>query len=63
MLAPWTGILKTDSQGVLDTLQVGDRDPHEQEVPVNWTVATWFWTALPNSDLLIEIQSVMKLLP
>jgi hypothetical protein len=35
MQAPWSGILATDNQGVLDTLKVGDLDPQEQETPVD----------------------------
>ena len=35
MPAEWTGVLTTDSQGVSETLPVGDLDPQEQETPVD----------------------------
>jgi hypothetical protein len=64
MPAPWTGILATDSQGVLNTLQVGDLDPQEQETPVDLDRGEVVLDCLrPDWDLLREIQSAMQLLP
>jgi hypothetical protein len=64
MQAPGTGILATDSQGVLDTLQLGDRDPHEQEIPVDLDGGDEVLDCLrPDWDLLIKIQSAMKQMP
>ena len=35
MHEPWVGVVATDSQSVLDTLQLGDSDPQEEELPVD----------------------------
>ncbi|KAI2491874.1 hypothetical protein MHU86_22670 [Fragilaria crotonensis] len=64
MHEPWIGILATDSQGVLDTLQEGDHDPQEQEVPVDLDRGEVILDCLrPDWDILIEIQLALKQLP
>ncbi len=64
MPAEWTGVLTTDSQGVSETLQVGDLDPREQETPVDLDQGEVVLDCLcPDWDLLWEIQSAMKLMP
>jgi hypothetical protein len=60
----WVGTLATDSQGVLDTLQIGDPDPQEQEVPVDLNRGEVVLDCLrPDWDVLIEIQSALQSLP
>ncbi|KAI2505036.1 hypothetical protein MHU86_9392 [Fragilaria crotonensis] len=64
MHEPWRGVLATDSQGVLDTLQEGDRDPQEQEVPIDLDRGEVILDCLrPDWDILIEIQTALKQLP
>lgn len=64
MQEPWKGVLATDSQGVLDTLQEEDHDPQEQEVPVDLDRGEVILDCLrPDWDILIEIQSALKQLP
>jgi hypothetical protein len=61
---PWMGILATDGQSVLDTLQLGDHDPQEADTPVDLDKGDVVLDCLrPDWDLLIEIQSAMKSLP
>ena len=62
---PWVGILATDGQSVLETLQLGDHDPQEKKHQSTSTKAMWSWIAClrPDWDLLIEIQSAIKNLP
>ena len=64
MHEPWIGILATDGQTVLDTLQVGDCDPQAAEAPVDLDAGHVVLDCLrPDWDILIEIQSAMKSLP
>ena len=64
MHEPWVGILATDSQSVLDTLQEGDHDPQEQDVPVDLDRGEVVLDCLrPDWDILIEKQSALKRLP
>lgn len=64
MHEPWKGIVATDSQGVLDTLQEGDHDPQERDVPVDVDQGKVVLDCLrPDWDILIEIQSALKSLP
>lgn len=64
MHEPWVGILATDSQSVLDTLQLGDSDPQEEELPVDLDHGEVVLDCLrPDWDVLIEIQSALRNLP
>ena len=61
---PWRGIVATDSQGVLDTLQEGDHDLQEQDVPVDLDQGKVVLDCLrPDWDILIEIQTTLKSMP
>jgi hypothetical protein len=58
MHEPWTGVIATDSQGVLDTLQTGDNDPVDLDhgkVVLNCLRPKW--------DILIEIQAILENMP
>ena len=64
MHEPWEGVLATDSQGVIDTLQEGDRDLQDQEVPIDLDRGNVTLDCLrPDWDILIEIQSALKQMP
>jgi hypothetical protein len=64
MQDPWVGVVATDSQGVLDTLQVGDPDPQDADVPVDLDRGVVVLDCLrPDWDILIEIQSALRSLP
>ena len=63
-LQDWPGILATDAQSVLDTLQCGTRDIQEAETPVDLDLGKVVLDVLcPEWDILIEIQAASKLLP
>ena len=58
MHEPLTGVIATDSQGVLDTLQTGDNDPVDLDhgkVVLNCLRPKW--------DILIEIQAILENMP
>ena len=60
----WQGVLATDSQAVLNTLQEGDRDPQEQDLPVDLDRGAVVLDCLrPDWDILIEIQEALKQMP
>ena len=60
----WPGILATDAQSVLDTLQCGNHDPQAVETPVDLDMGHVVLDVLcPEWDVLIEIQAASKLLP
>jgi hypothetical protein len=60
----WDGVLATDSQSVLDTLQIGDMDPQEEETPIDLDNGGVVLDCLrPDWDILIEIQSALQSLP
>jgi hypothetical protein len=62
MQEPWVGVLATDSQSVLDTQQIGDIDPQEQDKPVDLDKgAVVLDGPRPDWDILIEIQALQKL--
>ncbi|KAI2494417.1 hypothetical protein MHU86_20100 [Fragilaria crotonensis] len=64
MHEPWVGVVATDSQSVLDTLQLGDSDPQEEELPVDLDNGEVVLDCLrPDWDVLIEIQSALRNLP
>jgi exonuclease III len=64
MHEPWVGVIATDSQGVLDTLQTGDKDPQAADDPVDLDKGTVVLDCLrPEWDLLIEIQVALSGLP
>jgi hypothetical protein len=64
MHEPWEGVLATDSQGVIDTLQEGDRDLQDQEVPIDLDRGNVILDCLrPDWDILIEIPSALKQMP
>jgi hypothetical protein len=55
MHKPWVGILATDSHAVLDTLQEGDHNPQEQDVPVDLDRGEVVLDCLrPDWDILIK---------
>jgi hypothetical protein len=62
---PWVGILATDGQSVLDTLQLGNHDQHEAaDTPVDLDKGDVVLDCLrPDWDLLIKIQLAIKSLP
>ena len=58
---PWVGVLATDSQSVLDTLQVGDKDMQEEDTPIDLDKGQVVLDCLrPEWDILIEIQSALQ---
>ena len=64
MHEPWVGVLATDSQSVLDTLQIGYIDPQEQDLLVDLTNGKVVLDCLrPEWDVLIEFQSALQYLP
>ncbi|KAI2507325.1 hypothetical protein MHU86_7161 [Fragilaria crotonensis] len=64
MHEPWVGVLATDSQSVLDTLQIGDVDPQEEDTPVDLDKGAVVLDCLrPDWDILIEIQHALQSLP
>ena len=64
MHEPWTGVIATDSQGVLDTLQTGDNDPQAVDDPVDLDHGKVVLNCLrPEWDILIEIQAILENMP
>ncbi len=64
MHEPLIGVIATDSQGVLDTLQMGDNDPQAVEDPVDLDEGKVVLDCLrPEWDLLIEIQTALQSMP
>jgi hypothetical protein len=64
MHEPWTGVIATDSQGVLDTLQTGDNDPQAVDDPVDLDHGKVVLNCLqPEWDKLIEIQAILENMP
>ena len=60
----WKGIVYTDGQSVLDTLRTGDPDPDEEPDPIDLVQSQVVLKPLcPEWDVLIEIQSDLKVLP
>ena len=60
----WTGIIGTDSQSLLDTLNGKDVDPQAEVDPIPIHGAKVILDVLcPDWDILIEIQSAKALLP
>ena len=64
MHEPWVGVIATDSQGVLDTLQLGDKYLQAVDDPVDLNDNNVVLDCLRSEwDVLIEIQSALKILP
>jgi hypothetical protein len=65
MHEPFVDLIATDSQGILDTLQIGDEDPHDDDVPVDLDEEGEIVLDCqrPEWDLLIEIQAELQSLP
>ena len=64
MHKPWVGKIATDSQGILDTLQIGDKDPQDVNIPVDLGEGEIVLDCQrPEWDLLIEIQAELRSLP
>ena len=60
----WPGILGTDGQSVIDTLRGRDRDPQEQETPIDLDEGKVILDVLCSEwDVLVEIQAAFKQLP
>ena len=60
----WTGIIGTDSQSLLDTINGKDVEPQAETDPIPIHGATVVLDVLcPDWDILIEIQSAKELLP
>ena len=60
----WSGEIATDSKSVLDTLNEGDTDPHDEELPVDLDDGCVVLDVLrPEWDVLIEIQEALRSLP
>jgi exonuclease III len=60
----WKGVIGTDSQSLLDTLNGKDKDPQEEDTPLAIHGPTVVLDVLcPDWDILIEIQHAKEQLP
>lgn len=61
MHEPWVGVLATDTQSVLDTLQIGKIDPQEADTPIDLDKGVVVLDCLrPDWDILIKIQHALQ---
>ena len=64
MQFPWIGVIGTDSQSVLDTLNGRDKDPHQDDIPVPLNGGQVVLDVMiPDWDVLVEIQRALETLP